>query len=183
MRISGETTLGELYHGSRISYIDLDEDEIMHWKYIKREKLSNGKYRYYYDESELNKSSKDVQKAYEESARLAIKSVQAQNELDRANKDLNNAFESMEYGRRNGDSFEERIDKTKQYANAQANYKDKFDSLQNIKVNHDQAIAKADALQKKYNMKKIVSFPERVLSKGIVMIANLLSGFGKKKKK
>lgn len=26
-----------------INYIDLDESELMHWKYIKREKLPNGK--------------------------------------------------------------------------------------------------------------------------------------------
>ena len=29
--------------------IELSDDELMHWKYIKRVKLPNGKYRYYYD--------------------------------------------------------------------------------------------------------------------------------------
>ena len=48
----------ELAHGRNIRYIDLDEDEMMHWKYIKRVKLSNGKYRYYYDESVLTESVK-----------------------------------------------------------------------------------------------------------------------------
>lgn len=32
-----------------IRHIDLDEGELCHWKYIKREKLPNGKWRYYYD--------------------------------------------------------------------------------------------------------------------------------------
>jgi hypothetical protein len=35
-------------HRYNIAYIDLDEDEIMHWKYIKKEKVG-GKWRYYYD--------------------------------------------------------------------------------------------------------------------------------------
>lgn len=29
-------------------YIPVSSEELYHWKYIKREKLSNGKYRYYY---------------------------------------------------------------------------------------------------------------------------------------
>lgn len=42
----------ELIYSRNIRYIDLDTDEMMHWKYIKRVKLSNGKYRYYYDEKD-----------------------------------------------------------------------------------------------------------------------------------
>ena len=37
----------ELYHSDK--YLGADfSDGIKHWKYVKREKLSNGKYRYYY---------------------------------------------------------------------------------------------------------------------------------------
>lgn len=43
----------ELKHSRSIRYIDLDPDVMMHWKYIKRVKLSNGKYRYYYNEADL----------------------------------------------------------------------------------------------------------------------------------
>lgn len=38
----------ELMHSRSIRYIDLDEDEMMHWKYIYKKKV-NGKWRYYYD--------------------------------------------------------------------------------------------------------------------------------------
>lgn len=34
-------------------YVDLREDEIFHWKYIKRVKLPGGGYRYYYYKPEL----------------------------------------------------------------------------------------------------------------------------------
>ena len=47
------TSNGELRHGRVIGYIDLDEGELMHWKYIKKKKLPNGKWRYYYDVAQL----------------------------------------------------------------------------------------------------------------------------------
>lgn len=56
----------KLFHGRNIRYIDLDPDELIHWKYIKRMKLSNGKYRYYYDESELK-----IAKGKADAARVA----------------------------------------------------------------------------------------------------------------
>lgn len=38
-----------------ICYIDLWPNEMMHWKYLKREKLPNGKFRYWYDRESLKK--------------------------------------------------------------------------------------------------------------------------------
>lgn len=38
----------QLMRKRNIRYVDLNQDEMMHYKYIKREKLPNGKYRYYY---------------------------------------------------------------------------------------------------------------------------------------
>lgn len=47
---------GKLYAHSDIAYIDLDEGEMMHWKYLRRERAANGKWRYYYekDNNKLN---------------------------------------------------------------------------------------------------------------------------------
>ena len=47
----------------KLAYVDLEPDEAMHWKYVKREKLSNGKYRYYYDQSELDAAKAEMDKA------------------------------------------------------------------------------------------------------------------------
>ena len=55
MRIDLDTPIAELIHCNNTIYIDLDADVIVHWKYVKREKLANGKYRYYYDESDIKK--------------------------------------------------------------------------------------------------------------------------------
>lgn len=59
------TSVDMLMHGGDIRYIDLDEGELCHWKYIKREKLPNGKWRYYYDygqyaEADMKKAEADV---------------------------------------------------------------------------------------------------------------------------
>lgn len=61
VRITWDTPISELIHSERddnIAYIDLDEGELMHWKYIKREKLPNGKWRYYYDKDALKNDVK-----------------------------------------------------------------------------------------------------------------------------
>lgn len=45
---------------SIVSYIDLAEGELMHWKYIKRVKLPNGKWRYYYDADSLKNDARNA---------------------------------------------------------------------------------------------------------------------------
>ena len=42
---------------------ELSDNELMHWKYIKREKLANGKYKYYYDLGETQKKNYEQAKA------------------------------------------------------------------------------------------------------------------------
>lgn len=53
MRIDWDTPVDVLMHGTNIDYVDLDDGELMHWKYIKKEKRPNGKWRYYYDVDQL----------------------------------------------------------------------------------------------------------------------------------
>lgn len=60
-----------------IRHIDLNPGELIHWKYIKREKLSNGKYRYYYDESELKNSRNRIDKYKTLGLRASAKAADA----------------------------------------------------------------------------------------------------------
>lgn len=60
-RLFWDTPITELQHSDiDIAYVDLDEGELMHWKYIKREKLSNGRWRYYYDKDALKSDVKNA---------------------------------------------------------------------------------------------------------------------------
>jgi hypothetical protein len=87
MRINWDTPVSELYHSdSDIRYIDLDEDELMHWKYIKREKV-NGKWRYYYDIGEKEKHEADV--ATRAASRYAKTMDTMKREYDKVNAKVN----------------------------------------------------------------------------------------------
>ena len=55
MRIDWDTPIDVLMHVGDINCIDLDPDVLVHWKYIKREKLPNGKWRYYYRDTDYEK--------------------------------------------------------------------------------------------------------------------------------
>lgn len=44
-----------LMHGT---FVEVSDDELMHWKYVKRVKNKNGKWKYYYDWDELKKDTK-----------------------------------------------------------------------------------------------------------------------------
>lgn len=54
MRISPNTTLDELMHSEET----FGDDELMHWKYIKREKVGN-KWKYYYDRDSVKADAKN----------------------------------------------------------------------------------------------------------------------------
>lgn len=85
MRITGDTPMDVLMHGRGIDYIDLDEGELMHWKYIKREKLPNGKWRYYYD---MNQLKDDL--GFDERARY----LKLKREYERSSRRANETFDN-----------------------------------------------------------------------------------------
>ena len=57
MKITGNTPVDDLVHHSSID--EMSEEELMHWKYIKREKVK-GKWKYYYDYKSLKKDVKST---------------------------------------------------------------------------------------------------------------------------
>lgn len=57
MKITGDTPVEDLVHHSSLD--EMSEDELMHWKYIKKEKVK-GKWRYYYDYKSLKKDVKST---------------------------------------------------------------------------------------------------------------------------
>ena len=132
-----------------IRYIDLDPGELMHWKYIKRVKLSNGKYRYYYDESELHKSKKAADKYTVLGLRSAAEAANAKSRGEFTNK-------------------------KDEYLKAEA------DAEMHIKIGQKYLDA-AEKMTQKYNMEKIISLPERIISKGIVAVANIFENLKKPK--
>ena len=143
--------------------VELSDDQLMHWKYIKREK-KNGKWVYYYDESELNKAKKAAKDAERQHVTDAAKLGVATYELDDA---------KAKYA---GFMTERSKSDDKKYTDAINKYEKAAERAQT-------SAKKAQEAEKKYQTKKITSFAARTISKGLVKIANLLSGSSKKKKK
>lgn len=48
MNITKDTPVSLLCHSDDVTYIELDAGELAHWKYARKERLPNGKWRYYY---------------------------------------------------------------------------------------------------------------------------------------
>ena len=113
-----------LYHSD--TYLGEDfTDGIKHWKYIRKER-KNGRWVYYYDESEMNKEKEFVQKL--------------------------------------------KYDAMKKTANDFNKYKG---TKQSEKTKR--AVNTYNTWAKKYNRQYITDIPKRVISKGAVKVANILS--------
>lgn len=162
---------GVLYHTDNIAYIDLDPDEIMHWKYIKREKLANGKYRYYYDQSSLDTKKKATNDAQAERNAAKDDYEFAKNKLDLIETHTGKAYV---YGHRNGMTIPIVTGAPGEKLIAQIE-KDA------AKKEYKEASVKATKLTAKYATEKVIGLPLRAISKGFVALANLFSGANKNK--
>ena len=77
-----------LFHSSTYYGQEFD-DGLRHWKYIKREKLPDGKYRYWYDEYSSTKDVASKQKAFMDVAKKPIDPYENENVKDAKVKGIN----------------------------------------------------------------------------------------------
>ena len=130
-RLCWDTPLDALYHSDmELAYIDLDDGELMHWKYIKREKLPNGKWRYYYDKEELKKDANE----FVNKVKGAAKSV-FDRTTDSALKTVNNATKYADTVVETGKSIIRKFqeDPANIYDITRSSYKNKLDEIKNSK--------------------------------------------------
>lgn len=122
------------------AFYEVSDDELMHWKYIKREK-KNGRWVYYYNQSEL-----DAAKAE------ADRTTKAFDTMKKADDKLESA-KSGKFGK-----ISDAISNSKAYRNT-------YEKTKN----------RAREATKQYYKMAVISFPARVVSKGLVKLGNLLS--------
>ena len=146
------------------AYIDLDPDEIMHWKYIKREKLANGKYRYYYDQSELDSQERSALKAKQDVDNAHQRVDEAKAELDVAESAMQKVLSSNNRKVNLNQISAMRLKVNEAYANLKL-AEIKFDKTENA----------ANKIVSKHAKESISSLPARILSKSIVGLLNLFS--------
>lgn len=134
-----------------IYYIDLNENELVHWRYIKREKLPNGKYRYYYDESSLERYDKEGDASLGKSFRAAARA-------NNLYSDYQNLAKNRSYSRNDKISMRRTQRELTRTQKAQNLY-----------------VERANKSYKRYRTKRITSFPARTISKGVVTVMNWLN--------
>lgn len=159
MSINWDTPISELMHSDTTPPLGLIEsdEELMHWKYIKREK-KNGKWVYYYDDS-----------AYRNS--IAVKDHEIKQKL------LKDA--EKQYLK---DTVNYQVNASKLYQTDWETKKELNDKAYKSTLKLYKARASAEKAAKRYKDAKIRTFAARTISKGVVKLANLLSGNRKKKK-
>ena len=146
-----------IIHGT---FYEVSNDQLMHWKYIKREK-KNGRWVYYYDQSELNalKSNVNNAKLQEDAARNGLIA-------SRVNRDVNADI----YAENGNASYTAKI---VAQAAADAN---RYEKAYKNKSEY------AKRVTKKYNSMAVKTFAARTISKGLVKVANFFSKLFSKKK-
>lgn len=126
----------------RMFYIGQDNTStLQHWKYIKKERGKNGKWRYYYHDDELenkiyttNKASKEKK---EKADRLYDQAMDRQKKLDDLKKELDDAIATEK-------NLYEKLDINAKLGNLNS------DNLQ-AKIDHGKAVEQRKQLEAKYH--------------------------------
>lgn len=134
-----------------IYYVDLNENELVHWKYIKRVKLRNGKWRYIYDDSSLEKYNQQGDAALGRSFNAAARA-------NRLYSDYQDLARNRSYSRNDKISM--------------ARTQRELTRTQKVQNHY---VERANRSYKRYRTKRITSFPARTISKGIVTVMNWLN--------
>lgn len=140
-------------------------DELYHWKYIKRER-KNGRWVYYYDQSELDFQKRQLDKANTHAHITQRRATAAKNVLDKSNE-----IRFKKHGDPVNWPVEDSVDNARQ-----------TDVWQNHVAANKAAKARVSVLTERYKKAKTKSLPARTISKGLVAIANFASRVFRKKR-
>ena len=167
-----------------IAYIDLDSNEVMHWKYIKRNKLPNGKWRYYYDDSNLMAQKRDANQAEAHIAPNKAAMINAQKAYGAAQTAKLVAANRYKSLADSGKASYSELKAAKDAYNV-ASHKDKTAKRQATAATrkYNSSVEKAEKLVKSYERKQIISFPRRAISIGVVAAANWINDNRRVKRK
>ena len=147
-----------LIHGQ---LVEVSDDVLMHWKYIKREK-KNGRWVYYYDQKAADRADYEIEKRYQSAEKHTTK---RQQQLKSAKKQLH----------KSGASLKSKVHYGNQ-AKVVNTYKRSVTNLESAKAAQKKAY-------RKYKTRNIKNFAAKTISKGTVKVANLFSKLIPKKKK
>lgn len=133
----------------------ISENELKHWKYIKKKKV-NGKWRYYYSDPEYTSAKQNKDKADKELANATYRKFGHEDNLKK------------EYAKRGGMvGIASKED--------EAAIKKARDNVARANNNYKNAMAKQYKAREKYKKITLKTLPRRAVAKGAAAVANMLS--------
>lgn len=158
-----------IIHGA---FYELTDDELAHFKYIKKER-KNGRWVYYYDD-DLDNYEQIMNDAKAQRDRYAYEKEKTAAELSAAGKAFMDTLNNIE---NNGLSL-----------STLSSQKDAAEKATKANEEANELYEKANDLYEKsvaaYEKEKVSELPQKAIAKGVVAVANFFSKlFGKKKKK
>ena len=156
------------YYGNQV----YNGNDVLHWKYIKRERV-NGKWRYYYNDPEYQSALNNYNSAKSRTMTTSLKRAASKADYDQAHKRALNDWKLSKDG--------------KQYiwtATSQARYNTRLkDEARQEYLKYDQRFRVAQMAEsiarEKYIKTKLSSIPRRTIAKGAAIVANFLSKYSK----
>ena len=156
------------YYGNQV----YNWNDVLHWKYIKRERV-NGKWRYYYNDPEYRSALNNYNSAKSHTTEISLKRAASKADYDQAHMRALNDWKLSKDG--------------KQYfwtATSQARYNNRLkDEARQEYLKYDQRFRVAQMAEsiarEKYIKTKLSSIPRRTIAKGAAIVANFLSKYSK----
>lgn len=155
-------------HGT---FRELSDDELMHWKYIEKRKLPNGKWRYIYHNPELD----NLERNRNISKLEADRANEAYNLAQRETKEALDNVESAKTEVENSKGWKQFVRADEKRFTAKREYRKTKKNEAAAKKQKVAADNKFKVANKKYNQKKISTFAARTIEKGAAKVMNLFA--------
>ena len=156
------------YYGNQV----YNWNDVLHWKYIKRERV-NGKWRYYYHDPEYQSALNNYNSAKSRALTNSLKRAASKADYDQAHTRVLNDWKLSKDGKKYVWTATPQTRRNRRLEDEARQEYLKYD--QRFRV----AQMAESIARKKYIKNKLSSIPRRIVAKGAARIANFLSKYSK----
>ena len=156
------------YYGNQV----YNRNEVLHWKYIKRERV-NGKWRYYYHDPAYQSALNNYNSAKSRTMTISLKRAASKADYDQAHTRTLNDWKLSKDGKKYVWTATPQTRRNRRLEDEARQEYLKYD--QRFRV----AQMAESIAREKYIKNKLGSIPRRTIAKGAAVIANFLSKYSK----
>ena len=156
------------YYGNQV----YNWNDVLHWKYIKRERV-NGKWRYYYHDPEYQSALNNYNSAKSRAMAISLKRAASKADYDQTHTRTLNDWKLSKDGKKYVWTATPQTRRNRRLEDEARQEYLKYDKRFRV-AQMAESIAR-----KKYIKNKLSSIPRRIVAKGAARIANFLSKYSK----